>query len=235
MPSARSEEASLRSTPVVAADAPAVAAFAREAAGGGRDERERAVLLYRAVRDRIRYDPYSLALTPRGLSAETTLARGRGWCVAKAVLLAAGGRALGIPARLGFADVRNHLATERLRERMGTDVFYWHGYALLRLEGRWVKATPAFNVELCERFGIPPLDFDGRADALLHPFDREGRRHMEYLRERGEYDDVPIAAIAETFRRAYPGWAGAGGGADWEAELAEEREGPRRGEDGAAR
>lgn len=210
----------LRPTAVVDADAPPVAAFARRAAEGARDARERAVRLYYAVRDGVRYDPYSVALTEEGLSASHTLASGRGWCVAKAVLLAAGCRALGIPARLGFADVRNHLATARLRERMGTDVFYWHGYAALHLEGRWVKATPAFNLELCERFGIPPLDFDGREDSLLHPYDAEGRRHMEYLRERGEYADVPIARIAETFRRAYPGLAEGAERGDFDAELA---------------
>jgi hypothetical protein len=68
----------------------------------------------------------------------------------------------------------------------------------------WVKATPAFNVELCERFRLKPLDFDGRSDALYHPFDLQGNRHMEYVRYRGEFADVPMDLIAETFRREYP-------------------------------
>src|SRR3990167_7232802 len=50
--------------------------------------------------------------------ASACLARGSGFCVAKAALLAAAARASGIPARVGFADVRNHLTTPRLRRLM---------------------------------------------------------------------------------------------------------------------
>jgi hypothetical protein len=69
---------------------------------------------------------------------------------------------------------------------------------------RWVKATPAFNIELCEKFGFLPLDFDGESDSLYHPFDREGRRHMEYVNERGDFDDVPLDDILATFAEKYP-------------------------------
>ena len=120
-----------------------------------------------------------------------------------AVLLAAGCRAAGIPARLGFADVRNHLSTERMRAQMQTDVFYWHGYTSIYLSGNWVKATPAFNIELCQRFGLKPLAFDGRGDAIYHSFDLQGYRHMEYLGDRGQYQDVPIERIRETFLQEY--------------------------------
>jgi transglutaminase-like putative cysteine protease len=126
--------------------------------------------------------------------------------VPKATLLAAACRASGIPARVGFADVRNHLATERMREVMQTDIFYWHGYTDILIEGAWRKATPAFNVELCERFGLLPLEFDGRADSLYHPFDRQGHRHMEYVAQRGSFDDVPLAQMTEDFARLYPRW-----------------------------
>jgi hypothetical protein len=111
---------------------------------------------------------------------------------------------VGIPARLGFTDVRNHLSTERLRELMGTDVYAWHGYVSLRLGDRWLKATPAFNERLCRRFGLLPVDFDGRSDSLLHPVDAAGRHHIEYVLERGEFDDTPVAAIRETFEARYP-------------------------------
>jgi len=181
----------------------AVAAFAKGHGGDSADCREQAVSLYYAVRDGIRYDPYSIDLSIDGLRASATLQSGRGWCVAKAILLAACCRATGIPARLGFADVRNHLTTQRLRDYMKTDVFLWHGYTSIFLEGNWVKATPAFNIELCERFRLKPLDFDGRSDSIYHPFDIEGRRHMEYLGYRGEFAEVPLEQIAETFRRAY--------------------------------
>ena len=184
-------------------DHPAVAAFARRAAGAG-TPRERAVRLYYAVRDGIRYDPYAFRIDPDWVAASRTLEAGAGWCVPKAVLLAACCRAEGIPARLGFADVKNHLATERLRQLMGSDVFLWHGYVSLLIEGRWVKATPAFNIELCRRFDVLPLEFDGLSDSLLQPFNARQQPHMEYVRDRGLFDDVPFATLAADMRASYP-------------------------------
>ncbi|MFO7665748.1 MAG: transglutaminase family protein [Desulfobacterales bacterium] len=193
----------LQPSPTIDFDNINVANFAGKSAGDSKDRRNQAVSLYYAVRDSIRYDPYSMNLSIEGLRASTTLSIGKGWCVAKAILLASCCRSLGIPARLGFADVRNHLTTERLREMMKTDVFFWHGYTSIYLGGLWVKATPAFNIELCERFRLKPLDFDGLKDSIYHPFDLEGNRHMEYLTHRGEFADVPIEQIIDTFRREY--------------------------------
>ncbi|HKF58242.1 MAG TPA: transglutaminase-like domain-containing protein [Blastocatellia bacterium] len=182
---------------------PDVTGFTHRTIGEANQDVDQAVKLYYAVRDEIRYDPYRVDLTPAGLKATTTLQTRRGWCVSKAILLAACSRSLGIPARLGFADVRNHLSTARLRETMGTDIFYWHGYTEMFLDGKWVKATPAFNIELCRKFRLLPLEFDGRNDSLYHPFDEQGNRHMEYVNNRGVYADVPIAEIAQTFQREY--------------------------------
>jgi transglutaminase-like putative cysteine protease len=193
----------LRPTPTVDSDHPDVVRWAAEKAGSSSDEAERAVNLFYAVRDGFLYDPYRVELTVEGVRASTTLARERGWCVPKAALLAAVCRAQGIAARLGYADVRNHLSTERMRRYMKTDIFYWHGYVSILLGGRWLKVTPAFNIELCEKFGLKPLEFDGKSDALFHPFDLTGNRHMDYLNDRGEYADVPVAEIAETFREKY--------------------------------
>ncbi|MBS0447660.1 MAG: transglutaminase family protein [Proteobacteria bacterium] len=217
-------DASLAPTPLVESDHPAVAAFAAAHARGD-TPRERAVSLYYAVRDGFRYDPYRIDLTPAGMRASAVLSSGHGWCVTKATLLAAACRAVGVPARLGFADVRNHLSTERMRRTMKTDVFAWHGYADIHLGGRWLKATPAFNIELCDRFGLLPLEFDGTADSIYHPYDKSGHRHMEYLLDRGRYDDVPLARIAATFAELYPpemsGLAGGLGG-DFLGDVAEE-------------
>jgi transglutaminase-like putative cysteine protease len=199
-------EATLQPTAMLDSDHLAVVAFATRH-GHGADDRERAVALYYAVRDGFRYDPYRIDLSPAGMRASTVLAAGFGWCVPKSTLLAAACRAIGIPARVGFADVRNHLSTARMREVMQTDVFYWHGYAVLLLDGAWRKATPAFNRELCERFDLLPLEFDGRGDSLYHPFDRQGHRHMEYLADHGAFDDVPLARMAQDFARLYPRWA----------------------------
>ena len=185
------------------ADAPDIRRFARDEAGSG-DAISRAVRLYYAVRDGIRYNPYAVAIEPQSFRASAVLSAGEGWCVPKAVLLAALCRASGIPARLGFADVCNHLSTERLRQSMGTEVFYFHGYTSIFLEDRWVKATPAFNIELCDKFGLRPLEFNGLEDSLYHEFDRAGNRHMEYLNERGEYADLPFDEIMSVFRENYP-------------------------------
>jgi len=198
-------EATLQPTALIDSDHPAVAAFAARHAQGA-DPRARAVALYYAVRDGFRYDPYRIDLTPAGMKASTVLANGYGWCVPKATLLAAACRAAGIAARVGFADVRNHLSTARMREVMQTDVFHWHGYAEIRIDGEWLKATPAFNLELCERFGLLPLEFDGRTDSLYHPFDRQGHRHMEYVAQRGSFDDVPLAQMTADLARLYPRW-----------------------------
>jgi transglutaminase-like putative cysteine protease len=197
--------ATLAATPLIDSDHPAVIAFAAEHARGASD-RERAIALNLAVRDGFRYDPYRIDLSPQGMKASSVLALGHGWCVTKAALLAAACRAAGLPARLGYADVRNHLSTERMRQTMQTDLFVWHGYTEVWLDERWIKATPAFNIELCQRFGLLPLDWDGRSDSLYHPFDAAGRRHMEYVNERGSFDDMPLADIVQTFREVYPGW-----------------------------
>ena len=182
---------------------PAVMAFSEKNAKGG-TERERAISLYYAVRDQIRYNPFLNFSDPEVFHASAVLKAGEGFCIGKAALLAACARAAGIEARVGFADVKNHLTTPRLAETMGSDLFIYHGYADLRIDGQWVKATPAFNLALCTRFRVKPLEFDGRADSIFHPFDEDERRHMEYLRDRGRFADVPVDEIQRAFREAYP-------------------------------
>src|SRR5499427_902668 len=181
-----------------------VADFARDAAAGATGDIEGARRLFRAVRDGITYDPYVNFADPAYYRASGVLAARRGFCVGKAALLAAACRAVGIPARVGYADVRNHMTSPKLYERIKTDVFIWHSYAELLVDGRWVKATPAFDAALCARVGIAPLEFDGQTDSLFHPFDRAGRRHMEYLRDRGAFADVPFETMVADFRATYP-------------------------------
>lgn len=180
--------------------------FARKVTAGADDDVSRAVKLYYAVRDEILYDPYFGGEARRYYRASDCLRAKRGFCIPKAALLAAGARCLGVPARIAFADVRNHLSTKKLLELMGGDIFIWHSLTELHLEGRWVKATPAFNLSLCQRFGVHPLEFDGRHDSLFHEFDQAGRKHMEYVRDRGHYADVPYEAILADLRKTYPRW-----------------------------
>lgn len=196
----------LEPTWFIDSDSAAVARFADAAAGDATEPVEVARRLFYAVRDGIRYDPYVTAAEPEAYRASAVAQSARNWCIPKSVLLAASARYRGIPARLGFADVRNHLTSEKLSASMGTDVFAWHGYAELLLHGQWRKLSTAFNIELCERFGVKALEFDPDHDTLMHPFDRHGRQHMEYIRQRGSYDDLPLDEIFATFIEVYPGW-----------------------------
>jgi len=182
---------------------PAVISFSKKHSKGG-TPLEHAVSLYYAVRDEIRYNPFLDVSDRETFRASSVLSAGQGFCIGKAALLAAAARAAGIEARVGFADVKNHLTTPRLAETMGTDLFVYHGYADLHLEGQWVKATPAFNLALCKRFRVKPLEFDGRNDSIFHAFDEDDRRHMEYVSDRGRYVDVPVAEIQRVFSETYP-------------------------------
>jgi transglutaminase-like putative cysteine protease len=184
---------------------PAVVAFAREHSRGG-SQREKAISLYYAVRDAVRYNPFQNFMVDDAYRGSTCLERGEGWCVPKAALLAACARAVGIPARVGYADVKNHLTTPALTAKMGTDLFVFHGYADLLLDGKWVKATPAFNLAMCTRFRVKPLEFDGSDDSIFHAFDEDNRRHMEYVQFRGDYADVPADEIRRVFSETYPAY-----------------------------
>ncbi|WP_340149134.1 transglutaminase-like domain-containing protein [uncultured Sneathiella sp.] len=218
--------------PTVDSDSPDIVAFVERVLGGNDgSDKEKAIKLYYAVRDELRYDPYSSTLEVEGLKASRTLREGRGYCVSKAILLAAACRAAGIPARLGYADVRNHMSTEKMRERMQTDIFYWHGYTDIYLDGKWVKSTPAFNIELCDKFGLMPLDFDGEEDSIYHPIDKSGNRHMEYLNYRGAFAEPPLDDMLETFVTHYPHWRNRVNSAegDFEAEVSAEVSGAGQG------
>ncbi len=166
--------------------------------------RKRATALFRAVRDGIRYDPYDVPRDASAYRASQILARPAGFCVPKAIALCAVARAAGIPARLGFADVTNHLATPNLLRALGTNIFAFHGYVELEVDGRRVKATPAFDRRLCQWFRVDPLEFDGEHDAVLQPTTHDGVRFMEYLHDYGLFDDFPADKMVEVWKRVYP-------------------------------
>ncbi|MFT4977003.1 MAG: transglutaminase-like putative cysteine protease, partial [Myxococcota bacterium] len=166
----------------VDSDHAAIVAYAHEVAGG-LPPREAAVRLCADVRERVRYTPWRVRFTEDEYTASGVLLRDPaegGHCIDKANLLAAAARALGIPSRLHFADVRNHIGTATLEAMLGTDLLIFHGYTELHLDGRWVAATPAFNAALCERLGVPPLDFDGHSDSIFQAHSPDGDRFMEY-------------------------------------------------------
>lgn len=184
-------------------DHPAVIAYAQKHAGSG-SPRDQAVNLYYAIRDGFRYDPYNIDLRPEAMRASALLDRTSGYCGEKAALLAASCRVLGIPARVHFTNVRNHIGTEKLEEYLGTDVLVFHGYTELFLDGKWVKATPAFNKSLCEKLNVAPLEFDGTEDSIFQEYDREGGRFMDYLHDYGHFADLPREQFIAALKKYYP-------------------------------
>lgn len=195
----------LEPTPFLDCDQPGVRAFAQSVTVGAADAVERAVKLFYAVRDRIRYDPFTMRLARGDYVASRIVTAARAYCIPKAILLAAAARASGIPAAIGLANVVNHLTTEKLKARMGGQtLFIHHGYAVLYLDGRWVKAAPAFNIELCRRFHVRPTEFDGRGDAIFQEYDALDRRHMEYVGDSGIWSDFPFERVMADFRALYP-------------------------------
>lgn len=166
--------------------------------------REIALQLYQGVRDDIRYNAYTFDTHEQSFSASYCLAQGESYCIPKAVLFGALCRLYGIPARIGLADVRNHLASPQFLEYLKSNIFVMHGYTEVYLEDKWVKATPAFDSGLCQLMNVSPLEFDGLKDSIFHEFDNDGKHHMEYLREHGSFDDVPRELIINSVAEAYP-------------------------------
>jgi transglutaminase-like putative cysteine protease len=192
-------------------DHPSIGAKAAEATRGITDPAAKAHVLHDLVRDGIKYDPYIDYTDPETYRASSVLAKGASYCVGKAALYAALCRAIGLPARVGLADVKNHLATPRLIELVGTDVFGYHGYVEVMPQASWVKATPTFNTTLCQKLGVPVLDFSGTDDALLQPFDAAGRTFMTYIAQHGTFFDVPAKFLIAEMKRLYPRLAKPGG------------------------
>jgi transglutaminase-like putative cysteine protease len=194
----------LTPTKFVDSDNPEVIAYTHKIIGDSTDPVEQAVKLYNAIRDGFLYNPFEVNLSDQGLKASDVLRRGYGYCVEKANLLAACARVLGIPSRFGFADVRNHVGTGRLAQVLRSDVFAFHGYAELFLEGKWVKATPAFNKTMCEKLQVKPLEFNGREDSIFQENDGPNGRFMEYLYDHGTFADIPQQYMIATLKKHYP-------------------------------
>ena len=194
----------LKPTEFLDFDNSAVREFAGRNSDSKKSATENAVSLYYAVRDGFTYNPYALDLRRTGLRASNLVNRKSGYCIEKAILLAASARSVGIPSRLSFYNVKNHIATERIEEILGTNVLVFHGAAELFLDGKWLKTTPAFNKRLCEKLDVAPLEFDGSADSIFQQFDRSGATFMDYLHEYGDFADFPYELALSEMRRHYP-------------------------------
>jgi len=164
---------------------------------------DKAKRLFYWVRDIIKYNPLVPLEIFEDYRASKTLKRGEGFCVEKAAVLAALARAVGIPARLHLADIRNHLVSDRLREVMGTNLFSYHGYTELYINGTWIKATPAFDLKMCQANRIVPVEFDGKNDAIFHSHNLDGQLHIEYVADHGCRVDVPVDEIIAAWEQHY--------------------------------
>ena len=191
----------LKPTPYIDCDAEPVKEKSREIVQGIITQRDKAIRIFYAVRDGIKYTIYGKRSLPEHFRASSVLSAGEGYCVQKAILLVALARAASIPARLRFAAIRSHLVPKELLEKRGTDLFAYHGYADLRIEGSWVKATPTFDIVSCVNAGLRPVDFDGHHDALLPSTTLNGKPHIEYVKDRGFFEDVPFDDIMQASLR----------------------------------
>lgn len=159
--------------------------------------------LYFLVRDAFLYDPYHLDLSVEGLKASNVLTKKRAWCVEKSSVLAACARKFGIPSRLGYAIVTNHIGIEKLISYLKREEIVFHGYVELFLNGEWVKCTPAFDQHICKLSKVSPLDWDGKTDSLFQEFVAD-KRFMEYKHFYGHFNDVPIDLMNSEMKKYYP-------------------------------
>jgi len=185
-------------------DHPAVQNFIQSALDLDGDITAKAAHLFYKVRDEIKYNPYHVILKPDALKASALAVRDNGYCVEKSNLYVAACRALGLPARLSFANVRNHLGTSRLETYLKTDTLVFHGSAEIWLNERWVKLTPVFDKNLCAKLGVEPLDFDPENGCVFQQSDKKGQPFMEYLQDYGSFAVLPFELMIVEWKRFYP-------------------------------
>ena len=167
-------------------------------------DKQKTIGLYLKVRDGWKYDPYSISLSKENFRASTIAQKSTGNCVEKSILLIAGLRGLGIPARLHLVKVKNHIAVERLTQKFGSNELTPHGMVNVYLNNKWLKMSPAFNESLCEKFKVAPLGFDGENDSFLQQYNREGSLFMEYTEDYGYFEDVPVEFMKQNIKEHYP-------------------------------
>jgi hypothetical protein len=182
----------LESTEYIDWETESVKNKAAELTKGLKTDREKAVAIYYFVRDGIRHNPYAEGASPENFKASAILQKGYGYCQHKALLLAALARAAGIPSRLGYMDVRDHLLSKKFRAMIGGDnLLIQHGYTELYIDGKWVHTSPAYDLSTCNKMGFVPVEFDGIHDARDSAFNARGKPHIEYVKDHGTYDDFP--------------------------------------------
>ncbi|UCH88221.1 MAG: transglutaminase family protein [Thermoplasmata archaeon] len=193
----------LRATDFFDWNMPEVESKANELTEGLDSPEKKAKALFYFIRDKIKYRIVLEDLNENIFKASTTLARGYGFCIPKANLLVALARASSIPSRLHFADIRNHQLPSHILERLGTNLMTYHGYVEFFLNDKWIKVNPAFDIEMCKKFDIIPVEFSGKNDALFHHLDQKGRLHIDYLKDHGTFEDFPYERVIKAFTSEY--------------------------------
>ena len=194
----------LKETAVINYSHPLIQDFLKKTIHDSDDAKTKAIKIYYAVRDGWKYSPYHVVFTKEALQASQIIQQEKGHCIDKAILMLALCRAANIACRLCLGKVANHISTARLEAMLQTNELVPHGYVALYLDGKWVKATPAFNQSLCEKLKVNPLEFDGEKDALLQEYDKQGGVFMEYIEDYGHFEDVPIDFMIELVHAHYP-------------------------------
>ncbi|MCD6353525.1 MAG: transglutaminase domain-containing protein [Proteobacteria bacterium] len=187
----------LKPTAAIDADHPDIIETARRLTAGCSNDAGKAVKLFYFVRDSIPYNIYMISVFEEDFKASRILEWGKGYCVQKAVLLAALGRAAGIPSRLVFANIKNHQVTPHIIKMRGTDLFPAHGYNQFFLNERWVNAAATFDEKVCEKNSLPCVEFDGKQDAILPKKNLRGEPYIEYLEKFSPVEDLPFDWIVQ--------------------------------------
>ena len=194
----------LKPTEFINSDNNKVITFVNDLVGVEKDKKKGILRLFYKIRDGMPYYFNSIGIKKELFIASNVIGVEGSFCIPKAVLLASAARVMGVPSRLGFADVKNHLATDKVLEKLRSDLFVFHGYTELYINDKWVKATPAFNKELCDKFNVKPLDFDGENDSVFQEYTESGDKYMDYLVDHGSFADFPYELMITSFKKAYP-------------------------------
>jgi transglutaminase-like putative cysteine protease len=194
----------LKSTAFIESDHKDVIEFANRNINNAEHPKTKAINLFYAVRDQIVYDPYTFNLKPDKLKASHVLYNKKSFCVPKAVLMTSVYRAVGIPARLGFANLINHIMGNELKNILKSNLLAYHGYTEIYLNEKWLRVTPTFNIKLCKLLNVAPVEFDGESHAIFPSVDNDGNQFMEYIQYHGTFDDVPLTKIVESMIFHYP-------------------------------
>jgi len=197
----------LHPTYFIDSEHPEIVEMGTKLCAGRNTDVDKAKALFYYVRDTYKYSPYHVSFEHKVLKASHILLREgkkQAYCIEKAVLFAALCRAEGIPNRLLFCNVRNHIGTERFEAVIGTDIMVFHGYNEVFVNDRWVKCTVAFNKGLCDKLGVDTLEFDGIHDEVFQEYSKEGDKFMTYEKEYGTFHDVPHDLWEAETRKYYP-------------------------------